>query len=151
VDAASGRTVLGNPGDNLPILYVTTPTDGIAAFVVGVSADALFGVAEAQTGAALTAGTYIFGTEDPSDNTVPNKAGVETITSSGAFTGTYDQSTTSALPQSGQTISGAVSLGPNGTGNIGPSTVAITSGSKLFSTDESGGPSGPAAIVVAEQ
>jgi hypothetical protein len=29
--------------------------------------------------------------------------------------------------------------------------VAITSGSKLFSTDESGGPSGPAAIVVAEQ
>jgi len=151
VDAGSGRTVLGNPGDNLPVLYLTTPTDGIAAFVVGVGADALFGVAEAQTGTALPAGTYIFGTEDPSDNTVPNKAGVETIASGGAFNSTFDQSTTSALPQSGQTVSGTVSLGPNGTGNIGPSTVAITSGSKLFSIDESGGPSGPAAIVVAEQ
>ncbi len=151
VDAASGRTVLGNPGDNLPILYVTTPTDGIAAFVVGVGADALFGVAEPQTSAAFSAGTYIFGTEDPSDNTVANRAGVAQIASGGAFTGTYDQSTTSALPQSGQAISGTVSLGPNGTGNIGPSTVAITSGSKLFSIDESGGTSGPAAIVVAEQ
>ena len=151
VDAGSGRTVLGNPGDNLPVLYLTTPTDGIAAFVVGVGADALFGMAEPQTGAALPAGTYIFGTEDPSDNTVANKAGVETIASGGAFTSTFDQSTTSALPQSGQTVSGTVSLGPAGTGNIGPSTVAITSGSKLFSIDESGGTSGPAAIVVAEQ
>jgi hypothetical protein len=151
VDAGSGRTVLGNPGDNLPVLYLTTPTDGIAAFVVGVGADALFGIAEPQTGAALPAGTYIFGTEDPSDNTVPNKAGVETIASGGAFNSTFDQSTTSALPQSGQTVSGTVSLGPAGTGNIGPSTVAITSGSKLFSIDESGGTSGPAAIVVAEQ
>jgi hypothetical protein len=151
VDAGSGRTVLGNPGDNLPVLYLTTPTDGVAAFVVGVGADALFGMAEPQTGTALPAGTYIFGTEDPSDNTVPNKAGVETIASGGAFNSTFDQSTTSALPQSGQTVSGTVSLGPNGTGNIGPSTVAITSGSKLFSIDESGGTSGPAAIVVAEQ
>ena len=25
----SGRTTLGNPSDNLPILYLTTPTDGI--------------------------------------------------------------------------------------------------------------------------
>jgi hypothetical protein len=48
-------------------------------------------------------------------------------------------------------VSGAVSLGPNGTGNIGANTVAITSGGKLFSIDESGGTSGPAEIVVAEQ
>jgi hypothetical protein len=151
VDPGSGRTVLGNPGDNLPILYVTTPTDGIAAFVVGVGADALSGLVEAQTGTAFPAGTYIFGTEDPSDNTVANRSGVETIASGSAFTGTYDESTASALPQSGQTISGTVSLGPNGIGNIGPSVVAITSGNKLFSIGESGGTSGPAAIVVAEQ
>ncbi len=150
VDAGSGRTLLGNPGDNLPVLYLTTPTDGIAAFVVGVGADALFGAAEPQTSAAFSAGTYIFGTEAPADNTVANKAGVETIASGGTFTGTYDQSTTSAL-LSGQNFSGAVALGPNGTGNIGPSTVAISRGSKLFSIDESGGPSGPAAIVVVEQ
>ena len=150
VDASSGRTVLGNPGDNLPILYLTTPTDGVTAFVAGVGADGLSGLIEAQTNTGLSAGTYIFGTEDPADNTVPNKAGVETVASGGAFTGTYDQSTTSAL-QSGQNISGAVSLGPNGAGNMGTGTVAITSGTKLFSIDESGGTSGPAAIVAAEQ
>ena len=150
VDSSSGRTTLGNPGDNLPVLYLTTPTDGIAAFVAGVGPDALFGVAEPQTGAALVPGTYIFGMEDPADNAVTNKAGVETITSGGVLAGTYDQSTTSGL-QPGQPVSGTVSLNSNGTGNIGPNTVAITSGSKLFSIDETGGTAGPAAIVVAEQ
>lgn len=150
VDPSSGRTTLGNPGDNLPVLYLTTPTDGIAAFVAGVGADALFGMAEPQTNSALAAGTYIFGTEDPSDNSVSNKAGEETIGSGGILAGTYDQSNTSVL-QSNQPASGTVSLNSNGTGSIGPNTVAITSGSKLFSIDETGGTSGPAAIVVAEQ
>jgi hypothetical protein len=150
VDPAAGRVTLGNPGDNFPILYLTTPTDGVAAFVVGVGADALFGMAELQTSPALSAGTYLFGTEDPSDNTVTNKAGVETIGSGGALAGTYDQSNTSGL-LSGQTASATISLGPSGTGTAGPNTVAITSGSKLFSIDESGGTSGPAVIVVAEQ
>jgi hypothetical protein len=150
VDATSGRTILGNPGDNLPILYLTTPTDGIAAFVVGVGADALFGVAEPQTSPALAAGTYTFGTEDPSDDSAPNRAGVETIASGGALTGTYDQSNTSGL-QSGQAVGATVSLSSNGVGNIGPNTVAITTGSKLFSVDETGGTAGPAVIVVAEQ
>jgi hypothetical protein len=149
VDASSGRTTLGNPGDNLPILYLTTPTDGIAAFVAGAGADALFGIAEPQTSLALAAGTYIFGMEDPSDNTVPNRAGVETIASGGTLAGTYDLSTASAL-QPSQSVNATVSLGPDGVGNIGPSTVAITSGSKLFSIDETGG-TRPAAIVVAEQ
>ena len=150
VDASSGRTALGNPGDNFPILYLTTPTDGIAAFVIGVGADELLGVAEPQTSTTLAAGTYIFGTEDPSDNSLANKAGVESITSGGVVSGTYDQSNTSGL-QSGRTVSTAVSLGSNGAGNIGTNTVAITSGSRLFSIDETGGTSGPAVIVVAEQ
>jgi hypothetical protein len=149
VDASVGRTTLGNTGDNLPVVYLTTPTDGIAAFLIGVSADELLGVAEPQTSTALPAGTYIFGTEDPSDNTVANKAGVETITSGGVLSGTYDQSNISGL-QSGQSVSATVSLGSNGTGNLGPNTVAITSGGKLFSIDETGATSGPAVIVVAE-
>jgi hypothetical protein len=150
VDPTLGRTTLGNPGDNLPILYLTTPTDGIAAFVAGVGADALFGMAEPQTNPALAAGTYIFGTEDPADNVATNKAGVESAASGGALTGTYDQSNTSGL-QSGQAVSATVSLSSNGAGNIGPNTVAITTGSKLFSVDETGGTAGPAVIVVAEQ
>jgi hypothetical protein len=150
VDSISGRTTLGNPGDNLPILYLTTPTDGIAAFVAGVGADALFGMAEPQTNPALAAGTYIFGTEDPADNVATNKAGVESAASGGALTITYDQSNTSALLSS-QSTSATVSLSSNGAGNIGPNTVAITTGSKLFSVDETGGTAGPAVIVVAEQ
>ncbi len=150
IDPSVGRVTLGNPSDNLPVLYLTTPTDGIAAFFVGVGGDALFGMAEPQTSTALSAGTYIFGTEDPSDNTVTNKAGVETIASGGTLGGTYDQSNTSGL-KSSQAVNTTVSLGSDGTGNVGPKTVAITSGSKLFSLDENGGNSGPAVIVVAEQ
>jgi hypothetical protein len=150
VDPTSGRTTLGNPGDNLPILYVTTPTDGIAAFVVGIAPDALSGLAEPQTSAALSAGTYLFGSEIVADNTVTNKAGIETISSGGAVSGTYDQSNTSGL-LTGQAVSAALSLGSNGAGNIGPNTVAITSGNKVFSINESGGTSGPAVITVAEQ
>jgi hypothetical protein len=148
VDSASGRVTLGNPSDNLPILYLTTPTDGIAAFVVGVGSDAIFGLAEAQTSHSLAVGGYIFGTEDPADNTVANKAGAETIASGGGLTGTFDVSSTSGL-QNGQTTSATVSLGADGTGNVGAQTVAITSGSKLFSIDESS--SAPAVIVTAEQ
>ena len=150
VDPSAGRTILGNPGDNLPILYLTTPTDGITAFVMGVGADALFGTAEAQTSAVLPAGTYLFGTENPADNTVTNKAGAETISSGGALAETYDQSNSSGL-QSGRIVNATVSLGSDGTGNVGPNTVAITTGSKLFSIDETTGTTGPAALVVAEQ
>jgi hypothetical protein len=147
VDPSAGRATLGNPGDNLPILYLTTPTDGIAAFVMGQNADALFGIAEAQTSAALPAGTYLFGTDSPADNAVTHKAGVETIASGGALAETYDQSNTSGLLSS-QTVNATVSLGSDGKGNVGPNTVAMTSGSKLFTLDESGV---PAVIVVAEQ
>ena len=150
VDPSSGRTTLGNPTDNLPIFYLTTPTDGISAFVVGVGPDALFGAAEQQTGSTLAAGTYIFGTGEPSDNTVPNRLGVETLAAGGAITGTFDQSSTSGL-QSNQGLSATLSLGSNGAGNVGSNTVAMTSGGKLFSIDETGGTSGAASIVVAEQ
>jgi hypothetical protein len=137
---------LGNPGDNFPILYLTTPTDGIAAFVLGVGADALFGMAEPQTSQSLPVGTFIAGKEDPSDNTVANESGVETIASS-SLSSTLDQSDTTAL-QSGQSNNTNFSLGSDGSGSIAGNPIAITSGSKLFSIDESGG---PAVIVVAEQ
>jgi hypothetical protein len=150
VDATAGRTTLGNPGDNLPVFYLTTPTDGIAGFVIGAGADALLGAIEPQTSVVLTPGTYIFGSEDPSDNTVTNKAGVESITSGGAASGTYDQSNTSGL-QSTQTVSTTVSLDSRGAGNTGTQTVAVTTGGRLFSIDETGGTSGPALIVIAEQ
>jgi len=147
VDSTSGRVTLGNPSDNLPILYLTTPTDGIAAFVIGVGADAVFGMAEPQTSQSLPLGTYTFGTEDPAGNTVANESGVETIASGGSISTTIDQSDTTGL-QSGQSNNTNFSLGSDGSGSIGGNPIAITSGSKLFYIDES---SGTAVITVAEQ
>jgi hypothetical protein len=150
VDPSTGRTTLGNPSDNLPILYLTTPADGISAFVLGMGSDAAFGFAEGQTSQTVATGSYAFGTEDPADNTVTDKSGAETIATGGVIAGTSDQSNRSGL-NSGQTVTATVSLGTDGTGNTGPQTVAITTGTKLFSIDESGGTAGPAVIVTHEQ
>src|SRR5260370_40821352 len=94
VDPASGRVVLGNPGDNLPILYLTTPTDGVSAFLLGVDTDAEMGVAEFQpnqtNSAASAAGSDFFGTEDPADKTVTNEVGAPTPPSNGSARETRD-------------------------------------------------------------
>ena len=150
VDPGSGRVALGNPSNNLPVLYVTTPTDGISAFVVGVNADAQQGVIEFQPSqtysAASAAGTYAFGSEDPGDNTVYNDAGSATITSGGSASGTADLSSTTGLTPSVPFSAMVTISNSNGTGNLGSQTVAIINGTKIFYIDESTG-----VIVVAEQ
>lgn len=150
IDSTLGRVALGNPSNNLPVLYVTTPTDGISAFVLGVNADAQEGVIEFQPSqtysTASVAGTFSFGTEDPGDNTVYNDAGSATITSSGSASGTVDLSTTGGLTPSVPFSATLTISNSNGTGNLGSQTVAITNGTKLFYIDESTG-----VIVVAEQ
>jgi hypothetical protein len=150
IDPALGRVALGNPSDNLPVLYVTTPTDGISAFVVGVNADAEEGVIEFQPSqtysTASVAGTYFFGTEDPGDNSINDEVGATTVTNSGSASGTVDTSGASAL-QPGVPFNATVTISnSNGTGNLGSQTVAITNGTKIFYIDESAG-----VIVVAEQ
>ena len=150
VDPSLGRVALGNPSDNLPVLYVTTPTDGISAFVVGVNADAQQGVMEFQPSqtysTASVAGTFAFGTEDPGDNTVYNEAGSATISTSGSASGTVDSSTTGGLTPSVPFNPTVTITNSNGTGNLGSQTVAITNGTKIFYIDQSAG-----VIVVAEQ
>jgi len=150
IDPASGRVALGNPSDNLPVLYVTTPTDGISAFVVGVNADAQQGVIEFQPSqtytAASAAGTYAFGSEDPGDNTVYNDAGSATITSGGSASGTADLSSAAGLTPNLPFSATVTISNSNGTGNLGSQTVAIINGTKIFYIDESTG-----VIVVAEQ
>lgn len=150
IDPTLGRVALGNPSDNLPVLYVTTPTDGISAFVVGVNADAQEGVIEFQPSqtysTASVAGTLAFGTEDPGDNTVYNEAGSATISTSGSASGTVDLSTTGGLTPSVPFNPTVTITNSNGTGNLGSQTVAITNGTKIFYIDESAG-----VIVVAEQ
>ena len=150
VDPASGRVALGNSTDNLPVLYLTTPTDGISAFVVGVNADAQEGVIEFQPSqtysTASVAGTFFFGTEDPGDNTVYNDAGSATVSSSGSASTTLDSSTTAGLTPNVPFNTTVTIANSNGTGNVGSQTVAITNGTKIFYIDETSN-----VIVVAEQ
>ena len=150
VDPASGRVALGNPSDNLPVLYLTTPTDGISAFLVGVGGDAQMGLAEFQPSqtysTASVAGTFAFGTEDPGANTVYNEVGAATISTSGSATGTADSSSTSGLA-AGAAFNPTLTFNSSGVGSLSTiPSVAITNGTKIFYIDEN-----VAVIVDAEQ
>lgn len=150
IDPTWGRVVLGNPGNNLPLLYVTTPTDGISAFIVGVNADAQQGVIEFQPSetysTASTAGTFAFGTEDPGANAVYDEVGSATVSSNGSASGTLDLSTTTGL-EPAESLGASITVNSNGTGNLGSSTYPmITNGTKIMYIDETVG-----VIVVASQ
>ena len=150
VDPASGRVVLGNPGDNLPILYLTTPTDGISGFLLGMGADAQMGLVEFQPtqtySNASAAGTYFSGTEDSGDNSVTDNVGAATVASSGSVSGMLDSSGSAGLSPGLPTNLSLTISNSNGTGNLGAQTVAIINGTKIFYIDETTG-----SIVVAEQ
>src|SRR5690348_545993 len=148
VDPASGRVVLGNPGDNLPILYLTTPMDGISGFLVGMSADVQVGLIEFQPThtytTASSAGTYVLGTEDPADNSVTDEVGAVSVVSTGAVAGTADSSGSAGLSSGPSNATLTINNG-NGTGNLGTHP-AIINDTKIFYIDETNG-----AIVVAER
>ena len=128
VDPATGRVTLSNAGNRPPFLYVSTPTDGISAFLVGTDTSASFGLLESQPAVTLPAGTYILGSEDPSDSTVHNFVGVVTV-AAGTATFTWDQSdgglSTSTFPA-------PITTNADGTGTFGGSSFFITNGTKLF-------------------
>jgi hypothetical protein len=150
VDPASGRVVLGNPGDNLPIFYLTTPTDGISGFLVGMGADAQMGLVEFQPSqtysAASAAGSYALSTEDPGDNSVVDDISAAMVASSGSVSGTLDSSGSAGL-SSGAPFNATLTIAnANGTGTLGAQTLAIINGTKIFYIDETTG-----SIVVAEQ
>jgi len=154
VNSTSGRVTLSGAGNHAPVLYLTTATDGISAFLVGTDNSATFGVAEFQPAANYTnavSGNYFFGTEDASDNTAKLDVGSVAVTgSTGAVSGTQDSSQpTSPFLQTGKIVSGTITINANGTGNVGTNTVAITNGTKVFFIDESSG--APAEITVVEQ
>ena len=166
IASASGRATFTGTGfganNSLPILYLAAPsvfTEPISAFVVGTDLAAGFGLLEASSGTFSTstlAGNFFSGTEDPSDNTVTDKAGVLAVTGIlGACTGTDYISGSSGLSTgligggSGCTITIS---NANGTGNVGANTLAITNGISLFFFDEGSTPGqNPAVIHVIEK
>jgi hypothetical protein len=155
VNATSGRVTTTGTGNHPPVLYLTTPTDGISAFIVGTDNAAVFGAVELQPSATYSTnslsgngGKFFFSTEDPSDNTMKTEVGVATVTpSTGAIAGTSDSSQpTSPFLQTGKAITGTFVINADGTGNLGAGTVLVTNGTRLFFIDESGGPARVMAI-----
>jgi hypothetical protein len=144
VDSTSGRTAvdsLANSPTLHEVMYLTTPTDGISAFVVNTDVGAGFGFFEASSGAPYTtaglAGTWLVGTEDPSDNGEPNWAGVATVKTNGNIQGTVDASDAQGL-HPGTPITYTLTISdPSGRGDVGANTVAITNGRKIFFFDAS--------------
>jgi hypothetical protein len=144
----------------LPVLYLAAPTastEGITAFIVGTDPTGIFGLIEPGAASAVTtsslAGKYFFGDEQPRDGTVVNRVGVLAIASSGAATGTEDDSATAGV--STQTVSYTVTIdnsNGDGTGNVGANTFAVSNGTKLFFFEEGTAASRPpASITVVEK
>lgn len=139
VDATLGRTTLTG-GTNPPVLYLTTATDGISAFIVGTDTTAIFGVLEAQSSTTVPLANYAFGTEDPGDDTVANVIGVADIVAPapGTVNITFDQSVEGGGLLTGSMISGPLTANPNGTGTIAGAAAYVTTGTRVFIVVEAG-------------
>lgn len=144
VATASGRVPISNSTNSITqILYLTNPVDGISAFSLGTGATASLGVFDTQPAATYSAsslsGSFFLGNNEPGDNTVPNLAGVLSI-SAGNFSGTEDSSGSVApfpvflFP--GARLVGTLSINANGSGSIGTGSVAVTNGTTLYFIDE---------------
>lgn len=161
VDATTGRVTLSSGAlVPLPVLYIAAPvtgTENITAFIVGQDPFTLFGLVEAGATSAVAtsslAGKYFFGDEFPRDGNAPNRIGAVTVASSGATTGTEDESASAGL--STKSVSYTVTIDNAngfGTGNVGANTVAITNGTELFFFEEGAASTGPpASITVVEK
>ena len=158
VDAATGRVSLSTGAVvPLPFLYLAAPvtgTENITAFIIGQDPFTLFGLVEpGATSAVATnslAGKYFFGDEFPRDGNAPNRVGIVAIASSGAATGTEDDSATSGL--STKSVSYTVNIDNAngfGTGNVGANSVALTNGTELFFF--ANGTGAPASLTVVEK
>jgi hypothetical protein len=157
VATATGRTTSTGGGGHPPIIYVTAPsstTEPISAFIVGTDSSGLFGLAEASSGSFTTAGlagNYFFGTENPGDNTVNNSVGVLTIASSGAITGTQDESGSSGLSTNALSGTTLTITNSDGAGNVGSGTIGYTNGTSFFFFDQGQSNDSPAKINVIEK
>jgi len=138
VGASSGRVTLSGVGSNPPAVYLTIPTDGVAAFIIGTDGSAVFGTVDPQGGGTYSlssiAGKSYYGTQEMADNSVQNNIGVVTVDgTTGVITGTEQSSAgvTPFLNLSGS-VSGTLTVNSDGTGNVGAGTYFVTNGTDYF-------------------
>jgi hypothetical protein len=125
-------------------LYLATPYDGIAGFGITTDLSASLITLDVQPYGfpgvppiPALSGNFILGSGEPGDNTAFDISGVAAI-SSGILSGTKDVASSADLSLN-NTVSAMVSVGSDGTANLGPNTFAVTNGTELFFLDEGSG------------
>jgi uncharacterized repeat protein (TIGR01451 family) len=155
VDPSSGRVTLSdNPTRTQPrIMYLTTTTNGVSAFVLGTDVDALFGLADAQPSVTYDvnslSGNFFYDKEETGDFSTSNVLGISSIVSPG--NANFIQDSSDGGLTTDFTFSTVIAVNPDGTGTetdaVNMATfIMVTNGTKVFYTNLAG----PASIRVFE-
>jgi hypothetical protein len=137
----SGRLdITGATVSTSPTCYLTNPFDGVSAFCISTDSTASFGIFDTQPAATYNSsslsGNFFFGSGEPANDTVSDLSGVALI-SSGNLQGVQDASAQSGFSLASP-FTAILSINADGSGNLGPNTVAVTNGTALYFIDESG-------------
>ena len=155
VDPSSGRVDLSdNPTGTQPrVMYLTTTTNGVSAFLLGSGADALFGLADVQPSATYSvnslSGNFFYAKEETGDRFIANVVGIQSIVSPGNANFIQDASDGGLTLDF--TFSTTIAINADGTGietdaaNSVTFTL-VTNGTKVFYFN----PVGPASMRVFE-
>ena len=155
VDPSSGRVTLSdNPTGTQPrIMYLTTTTNGVSAFVLGTGADAIFGLADVQPSVTYSvnsvSGNFFFAKEEVGSSFTANLSGTMSIVSPG--NANFVQDTSDGGLSVGFTFTTTITVNPDGTGTetdpVAMATfIMVTNGTKVFYFN----PAGPASIRIFE-
>ncbi len=155
VDPSSGRVALSdNPSGTQPrIMYLTTTTNGVSAFLMGSGADALFGLADFQPSVTYSinslSGNFFFNKEEVGSSSTANFSGTMSVVSPG--NADFVQDTSDGGLSVAFTFTTTIVVNPDGTGTetdpVAMATfIMVTNGTKIFFFN----PGGPAAIRIFE-
>jgi len=155
VDPSSGRVALSDDptGTQPRIMYLTTTTNGVSAFLLGSGADALFGLADVQPSVTYSvnslSGNFFFAKEEVGSSSTANFVGTMSIVSPG--NANFVQDTSDGGLSVGFTFSTTIIINADGTGTetdpVAMATfIMVTNGTKVFFFN----PSGPASIRIFE-
>jgi hypothetical protein len=95
-----------------PIFYLTGPNTGI---LLATDQERSLGALVPQSATAITAGTYIFGTQEATSLDVGTLVGSGTLATNGSFTATGDRTTIASQQEGDEAISATFTVNPDGT------------------------------------
>ncbi len=133
VNSTFSRLSLGAFTDDA--VYLTNPIDGVSGIYIDTGTSAGLGLVEQQPaatyGTSALAGRYYIGQDEPNQPIFTNAIGTAALSSTGIATGTTDESSATGVMPNGP-FSLNLTINPDGTGDVGANTFAITNGSRVF-------------------